>query len=68
MLVPVNFVDILEIIRTTAEIEALTETVKDSDVVYFCSSIQWLFAAWWREDVKGICTTQKIYILLCIFF
>jgi len=45
--------DQLEIIRSTAEVEALAATVPDSGGIYFVPAFSGLFAPYWRPDARG---------------
>lgn len=45
--------DNLSIIKTSADIEPLAKTVKDSGGVYFVPAFSGLFAPYWRTDARG---------------
>lgn len=45
--------DQLGIIRTSAEIETLANSVEDHGGVYFVPAFSGLFAPWWRADATG---------------
>lgn len=45
--------DNLNIIRTSADIEPLAKTVKDSGGVYFVPAFSGLYAPYWRTDARG---------------
>lgn len=45
--------DNLSIIKTSADIEQLAKTVKDSGGVYFVPAFSGLFAPYWRTDARG---------------
>lgn len=45
--------DNLNIIKTSADIEPLAKTVKDSGGVYFVPAFSGLFAPYWRTDARG---------------
>jgi len=46
--------DNLEIIRSSAEIEALAASVPDNGDVYFVPAFSGLFAPHWRSDARGV--------------
>lgn len=46
--------DQLQIIRTSAEIEPLANTVEDSGGVHFVPAFSGLFAPHWRTDARGV--------------
>lgn len=48
--------DNLGIIKTSAEIEALALSVKDSGDVYFVPAFSGLYAPHWRSDARGVIT------------
>lgn len=45
--------DNLSIIQSSADIEKLAKTVKDSGGVYFVPAFSGLFAPYWRTDARG---------------
>lgn len=46
--------DNLGLIRTSAEVEALAESVDDNGDVYFVPAFSGLYAPYWRHDARGI--------------
>ncbi len=46
--------DQLGIIRSASEVEALANTVADSDGIYFVPAFSGLFAPYWRSDARGM--------------
>ncbi len=48
--------DGLEIIKQSADVEVLANSVKDSDGVYFVPALSGLGAPWWNPDAKGMIT------------
>jgi glycerol kinase len=45
--------DNLQIIQSSAEVEALARTVEDNGGVYFVPAFSGLFAPYWRSDARG---------------
>lgn len=45
--------DNLQIIKTSADIEPLAKSVKDSGGVYFVPAFSGLYAPYWRTDARG---------------
>lgn len=48
--------DGLEIIKQSADVEVLANSVNDSDGVYFVPALSGLGAPWWNPDAKGMIT------------
>src|SRR6185312_10090704 len=46
--------DNLGIIRNSAEVEALANSVADNGDVYFVPAFSGLYAPWWRADARGV--------------
>ena len=54
--------DNLGLIRNSAEVEALAQTVKDSGGIYFVPAFSGLFAPYWRSDARGAIVGLTRYI------
>ena len=53
--------DQLGLIRTTAEVETLANTVADSGGIYFVPAFSGLFAPYWRSDARGAIVGMSRY-------
>jgi len=54
--------DNLGMITTSAEVEALANTVKDNGGVYFVPAFSGLFAPYWRSDARGVIAGLTRYV------
>jgi glycerol kinase len=54
--------DNLKMISTSAEVEALAQTVEDNGGVYFVPAFSGLFAPYWRNDARGVIAGLTRYV------
>ncbi len=54
--------DNLELIRTSAEVESLANTVEDNGGIYIVPAFSGLFAPYWRSDARGIVIGLTRYV------
>jgi glycerol kinase len=54
--------DNLGMITTSAEVEALAETVDDNGGIYFVPAFSGLFAPYWRSDARGVIAGLTRYV------
>jgi glycerol kinase len=54
--------DNLGLIRNSAEVETLAQTVEDSGGIYFVPAFSGLFAPYWRSDARGVIVGLTRYI------
>ncbi|GIV98085.1 MAG: glycerol kinase [Herpetosiphonaceae bacterium] len=54
--------DNLGLIQTSAEIEALANTVQDNSGIYFVPAFSGLFAPYWRSDARGVIVGLTRYV------
>jgi glycerol kinase len=54
--------DNLRLISTSAEVEALAQTVEDNGGIYFVPAFSGLFAPHWRSDARGVIVGLTRYI------
>ncbi|MFH0786823.1 MAG: glycerol kinase GlpK [Pseudomonadota bacterium] len=54
--------DNLGLIRNSAEVETLAQTVTDSGGIYFVPAFSGLFAPYWRSDARGVIVGLTRYI------
>jgi glycerol kinase len=54
--------DNLGLIETSAEVEALANTVEDSGGIYFVPAFSGLFAPYWRSDARGVLVGLTRYV------
>ncbi len=54
--------DNLGLIRNSAEVETLAQTVADSGGIYFVPAFSGLFAPYWRSDARGVIVGLTRYI------
>ncbi len=54
--------DNLGLIRNSAEVESLAQTVEDSGGIFFVPAFSGLFAPYWRSDARGVIVGLTRYI------
>lgn len=54
--------DNLELIRTSAEVESLANSVEDNGGIYIVPAFSGLFAPYWRSDARGIVIGLTRYV------
>jgi glycerol kinase len=54
--------DNLELIQSSAEVEALAKSVEDSGGIYFVPAFSGLYAPYWKSDARGVIVGMTRYV------